>query len=287
MPILRVEKREVKLKRPFAEIPEVEFRKGLVLAPTFTWLPKPAIEGKTVLAEVQAQAPVDGREIVPWMQEAAAYNAAFEGMCEDYVRAGSMLVSLVGDGLIPSVGVGSGTHSAKFTSVNAETVGGQGGAYFTASGQRFFCPEGGKLTAITKDFLAWAAIPGVYAWQWIAALLAWLDLANSPISERIRFASCNGLTAPNFVVVGSTFPPPAMVMHLGFTSNRSQKVAIVGRSRGDYTKELFSDSLDIPAGESTMDYFILSGLPLDAFVLHLQPQDGSETILDSLSTTPP
>ena len=287
MPIIRTEKREIKLKRPLAEISPSEFRRGLTVAPTFAWFPKAVIEGAEALPEVEAAAPLYTGEIVPWMQEAAAYNIALEGMCEDYQQAGSMLVSRVGDGLIPGVGVGSGTKSAKFTSVSATTVAGQRGAYFTAGGRSFFCPEYGKLTAITKDFLAWAAIPGIFAYQWFAALLAFLDLASTPINNRIRFASLKGLTVPNFVIVRSQyFPPPALTMHIGLTSNKAQVVGIQFRSSGNYTDVLASDSLDVPAGESTVDYFVACP-GVTEFVCHLQPEDRTETVLDSLTMTPP
>lgn len=286
MPIIRVEKREIKLKRPLIDLPKPEFRRGLLKSPTLDWLPV-AIEGDEIIPEVAATAPIDGVEIVKWMQEAAAYNAVLDGMCEEYARAGSLLFSRVGDGLIPGVGVGSGAKAVRFTSVTATTVAGQRGAYAVAGGQRFFVPEYGKLTMITSDLLAWAAIPGRYSYQWVAALLNWVDLANSPISERIRFGSISGLAAPNFVVVSSSIPPPAMMMTMGFTSDKPQKVGMQMRAAGDYTSILSSDTIEIPAGESEVSYFIL-GLPVvNSFLLELQPQDNTQTVLDKLEVTPP
>jgi hypothetical protein len=291
MPIIRTQKIEVKLKRPLAEIPKPEFTRGLLQSPTFTWLPKVSsvVEGKELVSDVAAKAPTDGREIVPWMQEAAAYSAVLEAMAEEYSRAGSFFSDKVGDGLIPGVGIGSGSQAVKFESVDAEQVGSTRGAYFVVGTTRFLCPEYGSLTAAVKDVLAWAAIPGKYYRQWLAALVRWLkdELAKTPINDRIRFGGLNGLIAPNFFVVGSQFPPPAMMMSIGLTSDRQQKVGMVMRSSDDFTNVLNSDTLDIPAGESVVDYFIL-GLPfVEPFVLQLQPENNSETILDSLTVTPP
>jgi len=288
MPIIRVQKVEVKLKRPLAQISPPEFRRRLLKSPTFDWLPV-AIEGNEIVPEVNTQAPIDGVEIVKWMQEAAAYNAVLDAMAEEYSRAGSFFSSRVGDGLIPGVGIGSGSKAVRFSSVVATTVAGQHGAYFNLGTQRFFCPEYGKAIAALKDVLAWAAIPGRYAIQWVAALMRWLrdELASVPINDRIRFGNLGNLVAPNFFVVRSQLPPPAMVMSIGLTSNRNQKVAIQMRSYNDFTNVFSSDAIDVPAGESTTDYFIL-GVPfVEPFVLEMQPEDGTSTVLDSLTVTPP
>ena len=289
MPIIKVQKAEVKLKRPLVDISLPEFRRGLIKSPMFEWLPV-AMNKDEVLPLIAAETPVDGSEIVPWMQEAAAMNAVLDARAEEYAKAGSFFSSRVGDGLIPSVGIGSGAQGVRFTSGTASVVSGQRGAYVVSGGKSFFCPEYSKLTMVTQDLLAWAAIPGVYAIQWLAALMSWVReaLASNPISDRIGFGTVGLLAAPNFFVVkSSVLPPPAMVMHVGVTSNKDQKIGLNMRGFSDFTKVLSSDSIEVKAGESTIDYFILGFPVVEKFVLELQPQNGTNTILDSLTTTPP
>jgi len=288
MPIIRVQKTQVKLKRPMAQIPLPEFKRGLLKSPIFDWLPI-AISGDEIVPEVATQAPIDGTEIVGWMQEAAAYNAVLDAMAEEYSKAGSFFSSRVGDGLIPGVGIGSGSQAVRFRSVTASTVGGQRGAYFVAGGREFFCPEYGAATAVLRDMFAWAAIPGKYAIQWVAALMRWLrdELAKTPINNRIRFANLGGLVSPNFFIVQSEVPPPAQMVSIGFTSNRDQKVGFQMRSYSDFTSVLHSDTIDIPAGESTVDYFIFGFPFIEPWVAHFQPQPETQTVLDSLTVFPP
>jgi len=287
-PLLRVQKVEVKLKRPLEQISPPEFKRGLLRSPTFDWLPV-AISGDEIIPEVAAQAPIDGVEIVKWMTEAAAYNAVLDAMAEEYSRCGSFFASKVGDPYIPGVGIGSGTRAVRYTSVTGRTVVEQRGAYFIVGTQRFFCPEFGAATAVLSDIFAWAAIPARYAIQWIGALVRWLrdDLAKTPINERVRFANIRGLVAPNFFVVQSQAPPPAQMVSIGFTSNRDQKVGFQIRSYNDFTNVLSSDTLEVPAGESTMDYFILGFPFIEPWVAHFQPESGTETVLDSLTVFPP
>lgn len=282
MPIIRVEKREIKLRRPLVDIPEPEFRRGLAASPTFPWLPT-RVSSEEVLPVIQTQSPIDGREIVEWMQLAAAEGAILDQACEDYNRLGSLLISSANDPYLP--GMRLGDLSVK--SITGSNVVSAGGATVMTPSGNFNVPMGGKALGVFPDILAWARLAWAGSVQWILSLLQWRDLASIPIDQRVRFANLSGAVAPQFFNVSSMFPPPVMVMHLGFTSNRSQKVGICGRSQGDYTSQLFSDTLDVPAGESTLDYVLIGGLPINSFVLHMQPEDGSETILDSLSVTPP
>ena len=282
MSIIRTEKREVKLKRPLVDIPESEFRRGLAQSTLFPWLPT-AVSSKEVLPSVQSEAPIDGKEIVEWMQLATAEGAILDGACEDYNRLGSQLLSGSNDAYIPGLRVGD----LRGSSVIGSTVVRQGyGTVITPRGN-FNVPVGGSATGIFSDILAWARLKWAGAVQWLLSLLHWRDLASTPINERVRFPNLDGAVAPQFFKVGCMFPPPAMMMHIGFTSDRDQRIALVGRSPGNYTNQVFSDTIDIPAGQSTMDYLLIGGLPISAFVLHIQPQDNTNTILDSLGVTPP
>jgi len=105
MPIVRLEKMEVRQRRPLSEISAFEFKRGLVAPPRFPWL-RAEVASSELLPTVQERAPVDGREIVSWMQVAAAEGALLEGTCGDYNRLGSLLLSDSGDPYIPGVAVG-------------------------------------------------------------------------------------------------------------------------------------------------------------------------------------
>jgi len=282
MPIIRTEKREIKLKRPLAEISAAEFKRDLAQSPTFPWTPT-SVSSEETLSIIQSEAPVDGREIVAWMQLSASEAAVLDGCAEDYNRLGSILSWAANDPYIPGIRVGD----LRVTSINGASVQRARGCTIVTPRGNFNCPLPGKATGIFSDILAWARLAWAGSVQWILSLLQWRDLASTPIDQRVRFANLGGAVAPQFFNVSSMFPPPVMVMHFGFTSNRGQKVTLVGRSSGDYTKQIFSDAVDIPAGESTFDYVLIGGLPINSFVLHIQPEDNKACILDSLTVTPP
>jgi len=281
MPILRVEKKEVKSGRRIEMISPAEFKRGLANPRIFPWL-RASIRSAEILPEVKSRVPIDGREVVEWMQIAAAEAAVLDGTCEDYNRLGSSLLSGSGDGYIPGVSVGN----LRGTSVAGSTVISQ--RYGTVATPRgnFNVPVGGKATGIFSDILGWGALSYAAPVQWSLSLLQWKELASTPINNRVRFANLNGLVAPQFFTVGSSLPAPVNIMTLGFTSDKDQKIGMTMRNIGDYTQVLSSDELEIPAGESSMDYFIF-GIPfVENFVLQLQPEDNTDAVLDSLSVTP-
>lgn len=281
MPILRVEKREVKLGRRIEMISPTEFKRGLANPPIFPWL-RASIRSAEILPEVTSRVPIDCREVVEWMQIATAEYAILDGTCEDYNRLGSSLFSNSGDAYSPGVSAGN----LRGLSAKGSTVRSQGyGTVVTPKGN-FNVPVGGKATGIFSDILGWGAVNHAAPVQWTLSLLQWKELASTPIDNRVRFANLNSLVAPQFFTVGSSFPAPVNIMSLGFTSGKDQKIAMSMRDTGDYTQVISSDELEIPAGESSMDYFILGFPFVENFVLHLQPEDNTETVLDSLTVTP-
>lgn len=290
MPIIRVQKMEVKLRRPFAEISRPEFLKGLAKSPTFPWLKtEETVSSEELLPAIQSAAPVDGSEIVEWMQLAASEGALLDAVCGDYNRLGSLLLSTSSDPYVPGVRLGD----LGVQSVTGTDVGNWGGVSVVTPRGKFSLPAGGKATGIFPDILAWAANTWCGYMQWLLSLLQWKDLASTPIDQRVRFAALKNIytsniqVAPQFFIVKSMLPPPAIMMTVGFTSNRAQKVGFQMRSTGDYTSVLGSDTLEIPAGESEINYFLLGFPFVEAFVAHFQPEDNSEIILDSLTVTPP
>jgi hypothetical protein len=217
------------------------------------------------------------------MQIAAADNAVFEAMAEEYNRLGSNLVSGSGDAYIPGVRVGDLTGVSEVGSV----VMARGYGIVRTPVGDFRVPVQGKTTIAKGDVLGWAAIPYRGSYQYVLTLLQWRELAVSPVRDRVRFASSNGLVAPIFVLVSPRLPFPAVLLKIGLTSNKEQTVIIRGRgTKGNYEQVLFEDSFKISAGKSETLYNIFGFPVVQQFVLELQPSDNTETVLDYLEALP-
>ena len=267
----------VTLKRP-----EFDLKRGLLTSPLLPWVPM-AVDSGPARESIRVEVPTDGVEIVGWMHYAAADNAVFDAMAEEYNRLGSQLLSGSGDPYIPGVGVGD----LRGVSVRGSTVRTQGyGEAYTPEGT-FRVPTGGKATFAMGDILAWGAVPWAGSIQWVLSLLQWPDLARVPITERVRFGGSQGLVAPNFFSVAPTLPVPVATMRIGLTSNKPQALALTGRgTKGSFQDVLFEDKFDIEAGESEVVYTV-AGFPVaPAFTLELQPEDKTETVLDYLEVLP-
>ena len=279
--MLQISLQKVELKRP-----EFELKKGLAISPTLRWLPV-SINSANLVEPLRENAPIDGREIVEWMHVAAADNAVFEGFGEEYrvcsVAGGGTVLSASDDAYIPGV---------KLDDIRGESVDGSTvmrrryGKVITPYGS-FRVPVGGKALYAFKDLLAWATLPWFGAIQWVLSLLKWTSIARAPITRRVRFPSSHGRVAPNFFEISPRIPTPMCVMRISLTSDKPQTIRIRGRgTKGSYHNVLFEDSFKIESGESEILYSV-TGFPfVGAFTLELQPQDGTETILDYLEVYP-
>jgi len=246
------------------------------------WAPV-GINSELVLPAIAEEAPL-AEDVVEWMQIAAADIAVFDGMCEDYNRLGSQLVSTSGDGYIPGVSVGD----IMGESVSGSTVRSRGyGTVITPRGS-FNVPVRGKATFAKDDILAWAALPEPgTGCQWVLTLLQWRDLAKAPIKDRVRFGSSYGLVAPNFFLIPSTLAP-IRTLRIGLTSDKPQTVVIRGRgSKGAYHNVLFEESLNIDAGENEVTYNVFGFPFVSEFTLELAPSDNTQTVLDYIDIFPP
>jgi hypothetical protein len=262
---------------------EFNLERGLVRSSLLPWVPV-AVDSTAALEAVRSEAPVDGVEVVEWMQLAAADNAVFDAMSDEYNRLGSQLLSGSGDAYIPGVRVGD----LRGESVRGSTVTSRGyGTVITPQGN-FQVPVGGKATFAKKDILAWAALPRAESVQWNLTLLQWKDLAKAPVKERVRFASSQGLVAPNFFSVSPRFPVPLLTMRIGLTSDKSQTVALRGRGvKGSFENVLFEEKFNVDAGESEVVYNVFGFPTVPSFTLELAPSDNTQTILDYIDIVPP
>lgn len=271
------ELQSVKLKTPTFDL-----KRNLLKSPTLPWIPV-SVDSRIAMETIRSEAPIDGTDIVHWMHVAAADNAVFGGMCEEYNRLGSVLLSGSGDGYIPGVSVGN----LSVTSVQGSTVRSQGyGTVVTPRGN-FNVPTRGKSTFAVSDILAWGALPdpgtGI---QWVMSILQWRDLASLPVTDRVRFAGSSGMVAPNFFSV-SPLPVPLTTLRMGLTSDKPQTMVIMGRgTSGAFQDVLFEDKFDIEAGESEVLYHLMGFPAVPSFTLGLQPSDGTSTIADYIETIP-
>lgn len=269
----------VKLRRPGFDLVS-----GLAKSPTLPWVPV-AVNSAAALESVRREAPVDGREVVEWMLWAASDRAVFEGMCEEYNSLGSELLSGSGDPYIPGVRVGD----LRGVSVTGRTVMSRGyGEVWTPRG-KFKVRVGGKALYANRDILAWAALPWCKLIQWVLTLLQWRSLATLPVRRRVRFASSHGMVAPNFFsYTPRAVPPPVLTLRIGLTSDKPQTVAIKGRgTKGSYHQVLFEDKVSIDKGESEIIFNVFGAPWVQPFTLEIQPQDGTQTVLDYIEVFPP
>jgi len=279
VPNLKVEFKGVRLVSDI-----IDLSKGLMKPQTLFWVNN-VIDSGRAMGQISREVPIDGVEVVEWMQLCAADRAVFEAMAEEYNRAGSRLLSGSDDAYTPGVRVGD----IRGESVVGSTVlSRRYGNVITPHGT-FRVPVGGKTTIATKDLLAWAALPWCSTVQWLLTLLQWKELAKAPISERIRFGSSHGLVAPNFFKVGPRAPLPLCVMKVGITSDKPQTIKIKGRGLpggGSVDEVYFEDEVEIDAGQNEFIYYYWGFPVAPTITLELQPEDKTETVLDYIEVYP-
>jgi len=277
MPTISAKLQMISLKRR-----ELDLKSGLMRPSLLPWAPV-EVDSSVALKAISSEVPLS-HDVVEWMIVSASDVAVFDGMCEDYNRLGSELLTASGDGYVPGVRVGD----VRAESVSGYTVRSRGyGTVITPRGS-FDVPVRGKATFAKDDVLAWAALPdpgtGV---QWVITLLQWRELARAPVRDRVRFASSHGLVAPNFFLIPSTLAPVRTLI-IGLTSDKPQTVVIRGRgTSGAYHSVLFEESFNVDAGESEIVYNVI-GVPfVSAFTLEIAPSDNTQTVLDYIKILPP
>jgi len=261
--------------------PEFDLRRGLLAPPTLPWVPV-HVDSAEAREAIVREAPADAHEVVVWMHYAAADAAVFEGACEEYNRIGSELLSGSGDPYIPGVRVGD----MRGVSQRGSVVRSRGYGQVSTPVGTYRVPVGRKLTIATGNFLGWAALPHVGSVQWVLTLLQWRSLARAPVTQRVRFPSSHGRVAPQFFYVSTRVPSPVCLMRIGLTSNRAQRMELRGRDPANYGSVLFSDRFDVEGGESEVVYYVAGFPAAPSFVLELQPEDGTSSVLDYLETVP-
>jgi hypothetical protein len=255
--------------------------RNLLRSKIFPRLP-PALDSRDYMKAIMSEAPVDGKEIVGWMQLSAADNAILDARCEEYNRLGSQLVGASDDPYIP----GTVIEDINFLREKGRDVSSRGYGVADTPRGRFRVDAGGRGDGIFQDLLAWGAVPWVGFTQWVGDLLKWKVLANTPIRDAVGFPNTHGLSAPQYVVLQSGRPALRVAVEQGFTTDRDQRLNLVWRDTSNFTRVLARDWIDLPAGVSELSYQVISFPYVPPAVYNMQPEDQALTRMDYLVTSP-
>jgi hypothetical protein len=214
----------------------------------------------------------------------ASDNAVLEAMELEYNRLGSQVLTGSDDAYIPGVRVGD----LRGESVRGEVVSRRGYGIVKTPYGDFRVQVRGKTTIATRDLLAWATIPWSSYLQWVLTLIQWRDLATLPVRQRVRFASSNGLVAPQFFLYAARLPLPLVTFRIRITSDREQEITLRGRgTRGSYETVVYETKFKVESGENEVLCNVV-GIPfVQSHTVEIQPSDNTQTVLDSFEVFPP
>ena len=241
-------------------------RLNIVRPRLFPRLPA-ALDSEDYLDRIRAEAPVDGTEIVGWMQRCAANNAIISARVEEY-------------------NPGCSVEDIQFRSERGRDVSNRGYGIVETPRGNFRVDAGGKGDGVFRDLLSWGGIDWVGYTQWTGTLLKWKSLATTPIRDAIGFPSFSGLSAPQYVVLQPSRPALRMSVNQSFTTNKPQRIYITWRDPNDFTRILARDWIDIPEGTSELSYRVISFPYVPPTVYHMQPENETKTRMDYLITSP-
>lgn len=250
--------------------------RGLMSSPVVPDAPV-AIDPNDVLPFVEKMAPVDGKEMTQWMHEAMAQNIVMSARIMEY-NSGSpgYLTGNSTDPRYPGLVVGD----IRFQSEPGLKIREKGyGTVITPLGN-YHVPFRGKRPGIFKDLLSWGSCTSAGVIQWVASLLKWLRLKETPIRQRIGFyMDLRGNNAPNFFVQKPKFPRAALRVKQVFSSNDRQEIHIRFRDPSDYTRVVGEKVLDISRGTHAIEYSVSAFPFVPPLVSEIQPEDGVQTVL--------
>jgi len=256
--------------------PTFERTKGLarsLYAPEFPLALRPG----DLMERLRAEAPIDGVEIVEWMQISAVENITLQARIAEYNRLGSELSALSGDPYIPGVVV----SDIGFNQVLGATVSSQGFAVATTPRGSFNVPSLGKLPGVFRDLISWGSMSWVGTMQWIGDLLKWRSLAETPIRETVGFYSdYRGNAAPNFFVQIPSRPALSALVRQRFSSDGNQTLRVNFRDPTNYSRVVGTKSVAVATGTSEVTYTVSAFPYVPPVVAEIQPQNGLSTKLE-------
>lgn len=222
----------------------------------------------------------DEDSVTDWMVPAKAYISNLKARSNEYKRAGSSLSVNAGDPFTPGV---SNSQMA-FKSDRGSRVNEIGNGTVIAGDREFDIPAEGGKEIITPNLLGWASATDIQEKQWIGSLMSFEELTDRP-SQPIGFPNIGGNTGPMFLGHSQTRPAIFNRVNVGFQSSEAQTIDFKFRDNSDYTNVINSFSADIPKGQSTMSFNVLS-LTLQPMVAQITPENNTQTVLTDYSIRP-
>lgn len=272
-------KPEVSVKKvsPIVDlVSDIKFPKAL------GWLTRPYVSSLEALKEITAVVPVDGSEVVSWMQASAAANAVLYGMMDDYDRlkpfSPQSLVVTSGDGYVPGCSLSSDFY---FQSVKASEALSRGNVILATPIGSMSIPANSSQTIIGSNFLGWAVATRFETLQWLGCLVRWQELASKPVTQGVRCANIEGFVSPMFYDC-----PGGLLRNITtvtVTSDKPQTLTFAGLAPYDYTVKLFEFTQPIEEGQTEITYRVY-GLPRATHhVLQIIPENNTQTIINSVT----
>jgi len=229
-----------------------------------------------VLPRIQQEIPVDGTEIVEWMHDATATNVVVTAREAEY-NVHSQFVTSVGDGYIPGVRVAS----MAFRRITGYDYTRRGYATVISPAGEINIPRGTLQAIIGRDFLGWAyAGPSGYGIQWTGALGQLVRLADR-ITQAVGFPNLQGRVAPFFVLQQPGRETQRATVRMVIDSDKDQRMRIVFRDPNDYRRVIDEGEIEVPKGRSTIEYVVASYPAVPPIVNHMQPENGTKTVLNT------
>lgn len=237
-----------------------------------------ALDSREVLRRVQAEAALDGVEVVEWMRISAAENIVMQARIAEYNRLGSQQVGQSGDGYIPGVVV----EDIKYVSQTGATVRSQGYATIATPRGNFNVPSLKKSPGVFRDLISWGSMSYLGAVQFTGSLLKWKSLAETPITQAVGFyMDAAGNTAPNFFVQRPPRPALSVTVRQTFSSDKDQKLKINFRDPTNYANVVGTKSVAIATGTSQVTYTVSAFPYVPPLVVEIQPEDNRQTKLEA------
>jgi len=244
------------------------------LSPLFPQFGK-VLATEDVLPRIQQEIPVDGTEIVEWMHDATATNVVMTAREAEY-NVHSQFVTDTGDGYIPGVRVAS----MAFVRLRGYDYARRGYATVVSPAGEINVPRYTMQPIIGRDFLGWAYAGAQYGIQWKGVLGQLVRLADR-ITQAVGFPNIDGKVAPFFVLQQPDRETQRAVVRMVVDSDRDQRMRIIFRDPGDYRRVIDEGEIEVPKGRSTIEFVVASYPAVPPVVNHMQPEDGTKTVLNS------
>lgn len=261
------------------EVVGVYHERNLCSAPSLRTVPV-TLSYERIKGHVAEIAPIEDPAVAEWMIGSGANDLICEMVEEEYKRLGSSLVTRADDPYIP----GCKLEDMNFRSETGRVVTERGYSVVETPRGDLSVPVPGKAVGIFEDILCWGAVTDAWLIQWSGVLVKWKSLATNP-SSRIRFPNFNGLVSPQFIVHEPEGPSPLNFVNMKITSSRAQNLGVTYRETGDYTQTILNTNVSLGEGENNVAYNLIVFPFVPTMVVQLQPEDQTETILDSYSTS--